>query len=136
MAVRLTNAAQDAANDAVVDQLDAGGAGTLAIYSGTQPADADDGIGGATLLGTLTFSVPAYAASTGGSAAANSITQDSSADATGTAAWFRARSGAGTTIFDGSVGTSGADLNLNTVDIVVGGPIEVTSLNFAFPASA
>lgn len=135
MAVRLTNAAQDAANNAVVDLLDAGGAGTLEIRSGTQPADADDADSG-TLLAELTFSATAFGNSSAGTATAATITGDASANATGTASWFRAKSGAGTTIFDGSVGTSGADLNLNTVSIVAGGPVEVSSMTFSFPASA
>lgn len=136
MATRITNAAQDAANDAVVDLIDAGGAGTLEIRTGAQPADADDAATG-TLLGTLTFSSPAFGSSTGGTAAANAITGDPSADATGTAGWFRAKSGAGTTVFDGNITATGGggDMELNTVNITAGGPIEVTSMTFSFPAS-
>lgn len=58
----------------------------------------------------------------------NAITQDSSANATGTAAFFRIYKSDGTTvILQGSVGTSGQDLNLNTLSIVSGGPVAVTS---------
>lgn len=137
MATRITNAAQDAANDATVGLLDAGGAGTIEIRTGSQPADADDAATG-TLLGTLTFNSPAFAASSGGTAAANSIEQDSSADATGEAGWFRAKSGAGTTIFDGNITASGGggELELNTTSIVTGGPIQITSMTFSFPASS
>ena len=64
--------------------------------------------------------------------AANAITQDSSADATGTAAFFRILNSAGTTTYaQGTVGTSGSDLNLNTTSIVLGGPISVTSLTIS-----
>jgi hypothetical protein len=58
----------------------------------------------------------------------NAITQDSSADATGTATWFRWLKSDGTTIvMDGNVGTSGSDLNLNTTSIVAAAVVSVTS---------
>ena len=66
MATRLPTAARNAACDAVVDLLDAGaGAGTIKIYTGSQPASANDAASG-TLLATITLSDPAFgAASTG-----------------------------------------------------------------------
>jgi hypothetical protein len=57
----------------------------------------------------------------------NAITQDSSANATGTAAFFRLTTSGGTAIVQGTVGTSGEDLNLNTLNIVELGPVAVTS---------
>jgi hypothetical protein len=57
----------------------------------------------------------------------NAITQDSSANATGTAAFFRITTSGGTAIVQGTVGTSGADLNLNTTSIVINGPVAVSS---------
>jgi hypothetical protein len=102
--------------------------GTLKVYAGAVPADVDAALGGATLLGTLSMSATAFPAASGGSAAANAITQDSAADATGTASFYRAFKSDGTTLIEqGSVGTSGAQLNLNTVDIVAGGPIQISS---------
>jgi len=116
--------------------LDAGaGNGTIKIYTGTQPASADDGIGGATLLGTLTFSKPSAPAGSGGVLTFNAITQDDAADATGTATWARIADSAGNTIFDCDVGTSGATINLNTTSIVAGGPISITSFTITVPAS-
>ena len=56
---RLTNAAASAAADAVVDRIDTGGAGTIKIYTGTIPTDADTAVGAQTLLATLTFSATA-----------------------------------------------------------------------------
>jgi hypothetical protein len=115
--------------------LDAGaGNGTIKIYTGTQPASADDGIGGATLLGTLTFSKPSAPAASGGVLTFNSITQDDAADATGTATWARMADSTGNTIFDCDVGTSGATINLNTTSIVAGGPISITSFTITVPA--
>lgn len=116
--------------------------GVLKIYTGTQPADANTSITTQTLLATLTFGSTAFgSAAASGSAGskiveadANSITSDTSADATGTATWFRALESNGTTvILDGSVGTSGADLNLATVSIIAGGTVEVTGFSLSQP---
>lgn len=57
--VRITDAMQQAAMDAVVDSIDTGGAGTIKIYDGTQPADSDTAVSTQTLLATLTFSATA-----------------------------------------------------------------------------
>jgi hypothetical protein len=58
----------------------------------------------------------------------NAITQDSSANNTGTASWFRAlRSDGSTVLFDGTVGTSGSDMNIATTSIVAGSIVGVTS---------
>lgn len=121
----LSNAARSAACDAIVDLIDAGGAGTLKIYTASF----------STLLATLTFSATAFGSASNGTATASAITDDSSADATGTAAVFRVASGAGTTIFEGTVGTSGADINFNTVAFVSGAVISITSLTITMPAS-
>jgi hypothetical protein len=127
----------DAATKAAVDAVAAlCNSGTLKIYTGSQPTDANTALGAQTLLGTLTLSATAFPASSASGSAgsrvvtatANTITDDSSADATGTAAWFRVLKSDGTTVvFDGSVGTSGCDLNLTTVSIVSGADISVTS---------
>lgn len=131
---KLTNASASAAADAVVDRIDVGGAGTLVIFGSACPTNADDADSG-TVLATLTFSATAFGAASNGVATANSITQDSSADATGTAACFRVKSGAGTTIFQGAVGTSGAQLNLITTSITAGQPVQVTNFTYTAPKS-
>jgi hypothetical protein len=130
---RLTNAAASAAADAVVDRIDTGGAGTIKIYTGTIPTDADTALGAQTLLATLTFSATAFGSASNGVATANSITSDTSADATGTAAWARIANGAGTTQMDVTVGTSGEDINFNTVSFVSGATVAITSLTYTQP---
>src|SRR6187455_1281130 len=103
----------------------AGAAALLRIYSGTRPAT---GGTATTLLAELTCNATFAAAASGGVLTLNSITQDSSANATGTATWFRLVKSDGTTfVMDGDVGTSGSDLNLNTTSLVSGGPVAVTS---------
>lgn len=138
VATRISNAAAIAACDAIVDLVDAGaGAGKLRIYSGTQATDPDTAIGAQTLLAELTFSDPAFGAcadaNPGGRATASSITADSSADATGTATWFRVVDSNNVARFDGSVGTSSADLILNTTSIVSGANVAVSSYTFTVP---
>ena len=107
--------------------------GVLNIYSGTQPADGDAAITG-TLLASLTmnataFTGPSGTASTDQVLTAGAITSDSSADNTGTATHFRLFKTGGTVkILDGSVGTSAADLILNSVSISAGATVAVTSM--------
>lgn len=104
----------------------AGTSAVIEIYSGTRPAT-----GGAetTTLATLAGNATAFApAATGGVLTLNAITDDSSADATGTASWFRIYASNGTThVLDGDVGTSGSDLNLNSTSITSGGTVSITS---------
>lgn len=122
-----TSSAANAAVDAMAALLNGG---KLRIYSGSQPASADDGIGGATLLAELTFGSPAFGAGVAGVATANAITGDATADATGTAAWFRAlQSNGSTVVYDGTVGAGGSfDCVLNTVAIQAGATVNITAL--------
>ena len=140
MTLFVANAPLLIAIDAIADEVDAGaGAGLLKIYAGAVPTDADTALGAQTLLATLTMSDPAFGASTdqtpGGRAAASAITSDTSADATATATFFRLQDSNSVTKFQGAVATSGAELNLNTVAIVSGATVAVTSLNLDHPES-
>lgn len=131
---RLTNAAASAAANAVVDLIDAGaGAGTIKIYSGTIPTNADTAIGAQVLLATLTFSDPAFGNAADGVATASAITSDTSADATNTAAWARIADSTGATVMDVTVGTSGDDINFNTVSFVTGATVAITALTYTQP---
>jgi hypothetical protein len=122
------NAAVNAEADNVNALLNTG---YLRIYSGTQPTTADTAIGAQVLLAELRFGNPAFGAAVAGVATANAITADSSADATGTAAWFRALKSDGTTpVYDGTVGTSGADCNINSTAIQAGAAVSVTSMTY------
>src|SRR5512140_3029180 len=121
-----TNAVAAALNDAMAVLCNSG---YLRIYDGAQPATADTAVSTQTLLAELRFGATAFGASVNGVATANAITADSSANATGTAAWFRVLKSDGTTVvWDGSVGTATADLVLNTVAIVLGATVSVTAL--------
>jgi hypothetical protein len=112
--------------NAMLDEITAavGASGLLRIYDGTRPAT-----GGAatTLLAELTCNATFAPAASGGVLTLNAITQDSSANATGTATWFRITTSGGTAVIDGNVGTSGSDLNLTTTAIVSGQPVSISS---------
>lgn len=133
--MRICENLRNAQADAIAALIDAGaGAGTIKIYTGTIPDHPADGIGGATLLGTLTFSDPCIAApASSGVLTFATITQDASADNNGLAAWARIADSVGNTIFDVNVGTTAASIILNTCNIVAGGPINITSFTITIP---
>lgn len=126
LADHLSAASRNLALNAALDVLNSG---FFAIYSGTQPANADTALSGNTLLAEPTFGATAFAAASAGSKTANAITQDSNAAATGTASFYRQYKSDGTTaVLDGSVGTSGCNLNLNTTAIQIHAAVQITSL--------
>ena len=123
MALAYSTAIRNAMLDAIT--TGAGGSALLRIYDGTRPAT-----GGAatTLLAELTCNATFAPGASSGVLTLNSITQDPSANATGTATWFRIVKSDGTTfVMDGNVGTSGSDLNLTTTSIVATQQVSVTS---------
>lgn len=129
--VRLNTGPRNAIVDALVDLIDAGaGAGTIKIYTtgSGRPAGPATAITDQTLLATLTFSDPAFGSASGGTATASAITSDSSADATGTATWARIADSNGLAIVDVEVGTSGADINFNSVAITAGSTVAITAM--------
>lgn len=115
------------------------GPGNIELFTGTQPAatlTADSG----TKLCTLPLSATAFPASSSGTgdglatATANAITSDTNAANSGTAGYFRLKTATGgTTIYQGNVGTSGADLNLNTTTITAGDTVAITAFKITLP---
>jgi hypothetical protein len=125
------NAHRSVAADALGPEYNSG---KLRIYSGTRPTDANTAIGSQTLLAELTMNSTAFGAASNGVITANAITQDSAADATGTASFYRIFKSNGTTVLhDGEVGTSGANLNLSTTSIVAGQPVSCSSFTITVP---
>ena len=116
----------DALRNAQLDQITAraGGSAKLKIFSGTRPAN-----GGAetTKLAELTCNATFAPAASGGVLTLNAISDDTSADATGTASWWRLESSGGTQVMDGNCGTSGSDMNMSTTSIVATARISVSS---------
>lgn len=129
--LRESDAAVNAKADALSDLLDNG---YLRIYDGTRPATADTAVGAQVLLAELRFNATASGAAVAGVLTFNALTADSAANATGTASWFRALKSDGTSaVFDGEVGTSGSDLNLNTVSIVANANVSVSAFTYTEP---
>ena len=123
-------AARNAALDALAPLVNSG---YLRIYSGSQPATPETAASGV-LLAELRFNATAFGAAAAGVLTANAITGDSSADATGTAGYYRVLASDGTTaLWDGSVNTSGADLNLNSVAIQSGAAVSSSALTYTLP---
>jgi hypothetical protein len=110
--------------------------GTIKIYDGAQPATADTAVGAQVLLATCTFGSPAFGAAVAGVATANSITQDASADASGTAAWFRVLSSGSAPVFDGTVGVgSSFDCNVVSTTVTIATPFPIASMTITVPES-
>jgi hypothetical protein len=111
--------------DAISNGIDGGsGAGLWRLYDGTRPATCG---AATTLLAELTFTDPSAGAPSAGVLTFSSITQDSSANATGTCTWGRAVDSSATCVMDHAVGTSGSDLNLNTTSITTGDTVAISS---------
>jgi hypothetical protein len=100
-----------------------GNAGTLTLYNGTQPAT-----GGAatTALATFTLATP-FAPAASAAVLSPTLPAATTGLVTGTATWFRVSTSGGTQEIDGTVGTSGADLNLNTISIVGGVTVSLSA---------
>ena len=103
--------------------------GFLQIYSGSQPSLNGSLTG--TLLASLPFSGTAFPSATAAAgtvtATANPITPALAA-ASGTAGYHALlKSDASTVVATGSVGTSGADLNLSTLSITAGQTVSCSS---------
>lgn len=129
----ITTANRNRAADAVCARANSG---SLRIYGGTMPADANAALSGNTLLASLPMSATAFGAAVAGVATANAITADASADATGTATFFRVLESDGVTVvFQGTAGTSGTELILSTASIAETGNVSVSALTYTQAAS-
>lgn len=128
LAPSLANAAASAAADAVARQLDNG---YLRIYDGTKATNADTALGAQVLLAELRFNATSAPAASNGVLTFSAFTADASANATGTASWFRALKSDGTSaVFDGTVGTGTHDLVVATVAISAGVAVSITSFTY------
>lgn len=130
--VRLAVPIQTAFITQLLTALDAGGGpGIVEIYNGTIPATVATAVTTQTKLGTLTLSDPAGTV-TDGMLTLSAITQDSSADASGTATWARLKDSTGAAVADVDITTTGGGgtLQMNNISIVAAGPILISSFEF------
>jgi len=135
MATRIDSDAANLMADALADEFDSV-AGTLTIYSGSAPADADDAPTG-TVLAAITLPTPAFGAASAGACAKIGTWEDSSANASGTAGYFRIVSNGGHVIQGTITATGmGGDMEMANTSIIEGGVVTVTSYNFTMPEAA
>ncbi|TXH55175.1 MAG: hypothetical protein E6Q97_09345 [Desulfurellales bacterium] len=125
MTIQLSTAVRNARLDAIESTI--GTSAVLKIRTGVAPANvaaADSG----TVLATLSLPSDWMAAASGGQKAKSGTWEDTSADATGTAAHFRIYASDGTTAhLQGTVGTSAADMIVLTTAFTAGMPFTITA---------
>lgn len=126
--------------------------GVLKIYSGSQPTNPDQAVAGTLLLqitdGAGAFVAGEFANGLEFGDAADGVISKAIAEtwqdtgiASGTAGWFRLcanptdAGGASTSLprIDGSIGTSGADLNMSSTSIVVGSTYTIDTFVLTMP---
>lgn len=130
-ALRMSNQAVNAEADALALLAISG---TIRLYDGTQPATADTTISGQNLLAEMTFGAPAFGASVSGILTAEAITLDTAAAKDGDATWFRvSQVSTDNPLWDGSVGVSGCDMNLNSITVTSGLPVTISSFIHTIP---
>jgi len=122
MAVGLSTSARNASNDAIIATI--GASGKVRVYSGTRPAT---GGTATTLLAELALSATAAPASSSGVVTFNAISNDTSADASGTPVWARILTSGNTPVLDCSAAVGSGDINFNAA-IVAGGVVSITSM--------
>lgn len=121
MATRIPTASRNAHADLEAQRADAGaGPGVVKVYTGTQPATANDAATG-TLLATITLNDPAYAAAASGVANLSVGTVPSAtAVADGIPGWYRVLDSTGATVRDGALAGASAVVTGDTVQITAG----------------
>lgn len=122
MALQFDTTLRDAQNDAITTRV--GNAGFLEIFTGAAPASCAAASTG-TKLSKDTLGTPFAPASAGG-VLSPTLPANVNALAGGTAGYWRVYKADDTTcVAQGSAGTSGTDLLLNTVNFVLGGPVQI-----------
>lgn len=122
--LKYSNGTRDAQQQGLITY--AGSGCLINLYNGTQPANANTAISTQTLLVTLTIS-GSFGTDSNGTLTLGSVS-NGTAVASGNADFFRIFKSDGTTVvMDGSVGTSGADMNLNTTSVNSGQVVSITA---------
>lgn len=119
----LETASRNSACNALVDAIDAGGAGTLVFQTS-----------GDVEVATLTFSATAFGAASTGTATAASITEDSSA-AGGTLAQASVYNGSAAKLWEWDAGTSSVSIVVSSTTVGAGDTVSCSALTVTMPAS-
>lgn len=123
MAITISTTGRDAMCNALVDAVDS--SGNLVLYTS---ADGE--------VATLPLSTTAFGNSSTGVATAAAITDDTSATGGSLSGGYHAfETSVGAEIWRGSVGTSGADLNLSSLTVGAGDTVSVSAYTVTVPAS-
>jgi hypothetical protein len=123
MTLEYSNATRHAQNEGLITY--AGSNALFNLYSGTQPANANTAITSQVLLVSMPIS-GVFGTDVNGTLTLSAVTE-TNAVGSGTASFFRIFKADNSVIMDGSVGLSGADLILNTVDIAAGQSVDITA---------
>jgi hypothetical protein len=130
---RISLSARDVQLNALAPRLNNG---YIRVFTGAQPATPNTAASG-TQVAELRFGATAFptlSGPSGGPLVANAITDDADADATGTAGYFRCYESDGVTpVIDGECGTSGANMNFNSLAIQIHARVTALSFTHALP---
>jgi len=122
--LKYSNGTRDAQQTGLITY--AGSGSIIRLYDGTQPTNANTAISTQTLIVSLVVS-GSFGTDSNGSITLGTVT-NGTAVASSTATFFRIVKSDGTTVvMDGSVGTSGADMNLNSTTISSGQTVAITA---------
>lgn len=122
--LKYSNGTRDAQQTGLITY--AGSGSIIRLYDGTQPANANTAIVSQTLLVSLPIA-GSFGTDSNGTITLGTVTSGT-AVASGTASFFRIVKSDGTTVvMDGSVGTSGADMNLNTTTIASSQTVSISA---------
>ncbi|MBI1207421.1 MAG: hypothetical protein GC191_09040 [Azospirillum sp.] len=131
MALQLSTAVCNARLDAIEAAI--GTSAIMTIRTGAAPANCAAANAG-TVLATISLPSDWMAAASGASKAKSGTWQDSSADATGTAAHFRIHDSSATTChLQGTVGMGSGDLSLDNTSLAVGQTVTITGFTLSDP---
>lgn len=125
-----TQISDASANAAVNALLARANGGTLKIYQGAKPANANTAITDQVLLASIALGNPAFGAAAGGTAALNA-TAAAAAVATGPAQFFRICAADASVVLDGTIGTAGCNIDMGTVNIQQNAQVAITGYAYS-----
>jgi hypothetical protein len=131
MTVGLSTTVRNNECDDTVDRLNAG---KVQIYDGSRPADADTAVTTQTQLAEFILDSPAFGDAAAGVASGLGLPKATYALDTSTATWARIVDISDVVYMDGSVGTSSADVIVNTTSFVLDELVNLTALSYSRPA--
>lgn len=127
--LKFSAALRAAQQDAITAKM--GANSVIKIYSGLKPASPDNAVTNQVLLCTLACSTTFAPPAVGSTLTVNPIEIGVGTEAAGTgteATWFRIETASGVGHIDGTVGISGADMNLNNTNIAKAQTISVATM--------